>query len=126
MPIILRFGLLIVSWISWIFWDTSFLHFAFSLTVLFYFLKFFLIFLFSIFFVYIPNDFPFPGSPLPICLINLLLSIHSPITSLPFFSVLVIPYNAVSSLSRTRVLSFLLLGNDLICELSLGYSELLD
>ena len=25
------------------------------------------IFLFSIFFVYIPNDFPFPGSPLPIC-----------------------------------------------------------
>ena len=32
-PIILRFGLLIVSWISWMFWVRSFLHFAFSLTV---------------------------------------------------------------------------------------------
>ena len=47
-------------------------------------LFFFLIFSFSIFFVYIPNDFHFPGSPLPICPINLLLSIHSPITSLLF------------------------------------------
>jgi hypothetical protein len=32
-PIILRFGLFIVSWISWMFWNRSFLHFAFSLTV---------------------------------------------------------------------------------------------
>jgi hypothetical protein len=32
-PIILRFGLLIVSWISWIFWVRNFLDFAFSLTV---------------------------------------------------------------------------------------------
>ena len=32
-PIILRFGLLIVSWISWMFGVRSFLHFAFSLTV---------------------------------------------------------------------------------------------
>jgi hypothetical protein len=32
-PIILRFGLLIVSWISWIFWVRSFLPFAFSLIV---------------------------------------------------------------------------------------------
>jgi hypothetical protein len=32
-PSILRFGLLIVSWISWMFWVRSFLHFAFSLTV---------------------------------------------------------------------------------------------
>jgi hypothetical protein len=31
--IILRFVLLIVSWISWMFWVRSFLHFAFSLTV---------------------------------------------------------------------------------------------
>jgi hypothetical protein len=31
--IILRFDLLIVSWISWMFWVRSFLHFAFSLTV---------------------------------------------------------------------------------------------
>jgi hypothetical protein len=30
-PIILRFGLLIVSWISWMFWVRSFLLFAFSL-----------------------------------------------------------------------------------------------
>jgi hypothetical protein len=30
---ILRFGLLIVSWISWMFWVRSSLHFAFSLTV---------------------------------------------------------------------------------------------
>jgi hypothetical protein len=32
-PIILRFGLLIVSWIFWMFWVKSFLHFAFSLIV---------------------------------------------------------------------------------------------
>jgi hypothetical protein len=32
-PIILWFGLLIVSWISWMFWIRSFLHFAFSLTI---------------------------------------------------------------------------------------------
>jgi hypothetical protein len=32
-PIILRFGLLIVSWISRVFWVRSFLHSAFSLTV---------------------------------------------------------------------------------------------
>ena len=32
-PIILRFGLLLVSWISWMFWVRSFLLFAFSLTV---------------------------------------------------------------------------------------------
>jgi hypothetical protein len=32
-PIILRFGLLIVSWISWMFLVRSFLLFAFSLTV---------------------------------------------------------------------------------------------
>ena len=32
-PIIFRFGLLIMSWISWMFWVSSFLHFAFSLTV---------------------------------------------------------------------------------------------
>jgi hypothetical protein len=32
-PIILRFCLLIVSWISWMFWVRSFLHFAFSFTV---------------------------------------------------------------------------------------------
>ena len=32
-PIILRFGLLIVSWISWMFWVGVFLLFAFSLTV---------------------------------------------------------------------------------------------
>ena len=31
-PIILRFGLFIVSWGSWLFWVTSFLHFAVSLT----------------------------------------------------------------------------------------------
>jgi hypothetical protein len=31
-PIIFRFGLLIVSWISWMFWVRSFFHFAFSLT----------------------------------------------------------------------------------------------
>jgi hypothetical protein len=29
MPIILRFYLLIVSWVSWMFWVSSFLHFAF-------------------------------------------------------------------------------------------------
>jgi hypothetical protein len=34
LPVILRFGLLMVSWISWMFWIRSFLHFAFSLTVL--------------------------------------------------------------------------------------------
>jgi hypothetical protein len=33
-PIILRFGLLIVSWISWMFWVRSFLLFAFSLIVM--------------------------------------------------------------------------------------------
>ena len=32
-PIILRFGLLIVSWISWMFWVRIFLHFAFSLII---------------------------------------------------------------------------------------------
>ena len=32
-PIILRFGLHIVSWISWMFWVRGFLLFAFSLTV---------------------------------------------------------------------------------------------
>jgi hypothetical protein len=32
-PIILRFGLIIVSWISWMFWVRSLLHFTFSLTV---------------------------------------------------------------------------------------------
>ena len=32
-PIILRFGLLIVPWISWMFWVRSYLPFAFSLTV---------------------------------------------------------------------------------------------
>ena len=32
-PIILRFGLLIVSWISWMFWVRSFWNFAFSLTI---------------------------------------------------------------------------------------------
>ena len=32
-PIILGFGLLVVSWISWMFWDRLFLHFAFSLIV---------------------------------------------------------------------------------------------
>jgi hypothetical protein len=33
-PIVLRLGLLIVSWISWMFWVRSFLLFAFSLTVM--------------------------------------------------------------------------------------------
>ena len=33
MPIIFKFGLLIVSWISLMFWVKRFLHFAFSLTV---------------------------------------------------------------------------------------------
>jgi hypothetical protein len=28
-PFILRFGLFIVSWISWLFWVRSFLHFEF-------------------------------------------------------------------------------------------------
>jgi hypothetical protein len=32
-PIILRFGLFIVSWIFWMFWVRRFLHFTFSLTV---------------------------------------------------------------------------------------------
>jgi hypothetical protein len=32
-PIIFWFGLLIVSWISWMFWVRIFLHFAFSLIV---------------------------------------------------------------------------------------------
>jgi hypothetical protein len=32
-PIILSFGVLSVSWISWMFCVKSFLHFAFSLTV---------------------------------------------------------------------------------------------
>ena len=32
-PVFLRFGLLIVSWISWMFWVRSSLHFALSLTV---------------------------------------------------------------------------------------------
>jgi hypothetical protein len=32
-PIILRFSLLIVSWVSWMFCVRSFLHFSFSLTV---------------------------------------------------------------------------------------------
>jgi hypothetical protein len=32
-PIILRFGLLLVSCISWMFWIRNFLHFEFSLTV---------------------------------------------------------------------------------------------
>jgi hypothetical protein len=32
-PIIHRFGLLIVSWISWMFWVRIFLHFVFSLIV---------------------------------------------------------------------------------------------
>jgi hypothetical protein len=32
-PSILWFGLLIVSWISWMFWVRSFLHFAFSFIV---------------------------------------------------------------------------------------------
>jgi hypothetical protein len=32
-PTILRFDLLIVFWISWMFWVRSILHFAFSLTV---------------------------------------------------------------------------------------------
>jgi hypothetical protein len=32
-PIILSFGLLIVSWISWMFCLRSFLHFVFSLTI---------------------------------------------------------------------------------------------
>jgi hypothetical protein len=32
-PIILRFGLLIVSWISWMFWVRILLHFIFSLIV---------------------------------------------------------------------------------------------
>ena len=32
-PIILRFGFLIVSWISWMFWVRIFLHFTFSLIV---------------------------------------------------------------------------------------------
>ena len=34
MPIFLKFSLLIVSWISWMFWVRSFLHFTFSLTVM--------------------------------------------------------------------------------------------
>jgi hypothetical protein len=33
LPIILRFVLLIVFWISWMFWVRSFLHFTFSLTI---------------------------------------------------------------------------------------------
>jgi hypothetical protein len=32
-PIILRFGLFLVAWISWMYWARSFLHFAFSLIV---------------------------------------------------------------------------------------------
>jgi hypothetical protein len=32
-PVILRFVLLIVSWISWMFWVRIFFHFAFSLTI---------------------------------------------------------------------------------------------
>jgi hypothetical protein len=36
-PIFFRFGLLVVSWISWMFWVKIFLHFAFSLTVVFMF-----------------------------------------------------------------------------------------
>ena len=39
---------------------------------------------FFIFFVYIPNAFPFPGSPLPISPISLLPSAHPPITLLLF------------------------------------------
>ena len=34
LPIILRFGLLTVSWISWIFWVSRLVIFAFSLTVM--------------------------------------------------------------------------------------------
>jgi hypothetical protein len=50
-PIILRFGLLIVSWISWMFWVRTFLHFVLSLTVVsmfsmvssfFFFIRYFL------------------------------------------------------------------------------------
>jgi len=33
-PISLKFDLLIVSWISWMFWFNSFLHFTLSLMVL--------------------------------------------------------------------------------------------
>ena len=33
LPVVLRFGLLIASWISWMFWVRNFLLFAFSLTV---------------------------------------------------------------------------------------------
>jgi hypothetical protein len=32
-PIILRFGLFIVSWISWMFWVRNFLCFEYSLTI---------------------------------------------------------------------------------------------
>ena len=70
--------------------------------------------LFSMLFVYIPNAFPFPSSPLPICPISPLLSTQSPITP-SHFSVLVFPYNHGSSLSGTRAFSFLLLGNHFIC-----------
>ena len=33
-PVFLRLGLLIVSWISWMFWVRIFLHFALSLTAM--------------------------------------------------------------------------------------------
>ena len=64
-----------------------------------------LLFLFNfLFFAYIPNDFPFPSSLLPINTISPLPSTHSPINPSHFY-VLVIPYNAASSLSRMRALS---------------------
>ena len=48
----------------------------------FFFLAWFFQF-FSISFVYIPNDFPFPGSPLPLSPISPLPSVSCPINPLP-------------------------------------------
>jgi hypothetical protein len=42
-PIMHTFGLLILSWISWMFWVRSFLHFAFSLTVVLIFFLWYLL-----------------------------------------------------------------------------------
>ena len=82
------------------------------------------LFLFDIFFIYIPSDFPFPQFPLPGSPINPLPSSCSPIYPFPF-PILVLSYTAALSLSRTRGHSFLLLGHHLICELFRGYSKLL-
>ena len=50
-PVILRFGSHILSWISWMILDRKFLHFAFSLTVMSMCFFFLIFFLFSSFFL---------------------------------------------------------------------------